>query len=245
METAVIIPDCHIPYDHKPSFNAMLLSLTDINPTELVILGDFGDFYAVNSHGKHPEAQQLLTKEVDEINQRLDLIDALLPNCKKVFIEGNHEYRLERYICNNAPALFGVTSIEFLFQFNVRPNWTYIPYSKRQMYNVLGTNLIARHEPLSMSSPKASLKNSMCNLVYGHKHVIEECWAVSMDGRRMVNFSPGWLGDERHTKIFGYARPQWQRGFSVVTKHKKQWTHEIIRFRNDNSYFYNGKAYKA
>jgi hypothetical protein len=222
----------------------MLLSLTDIMPSELVILGDFGDFYAINAHGKHPEAQHLLTEEVDKVNQRLDLIDAILPDCKKVFIEGNHEYRLERYIIKNAPALFGVTSTEYLFQLNARPNWTFVPYSKRQAYNVLGTDLIARHEPLSMSSPKASLTRSMSNMVYGHKHVIEECWGVSMDGRRMVNFSPGWLGDERYTKIFGYAQGAWQRGFSVVTKHNKMWTHEIVRFRSDNSFIYNGKVYK-
>lgn len=217
MKIAAVIPDCHIPYEDKRCFDLTLAALHDLKDLEeIVILGDFGDFYAISSHGKHPEAQHLLLDEVDAINMRLDMIDAMFPGIKKIFIEGNHENRLERYLTRNAPALFGITCTEYLFQFNMRPNWTFIPYTKRQHYSVLGTRLGARHEPFSASSAKASLTNSLCDLVYGHIHRIEEFNTNIFNGRSLSHFCPGWLGDERYDKIFGYAVDRWQKGFSLV-----------------------------
>lgn len=246
METALIIPDCHVPYEDKKCFNAMLMAAMDIDPQYIYVLGDFADFYAVNSHGKHPEAQHLLIDEVDEVNQRLDIIDAQFPDAKKVFIVGNHEFRLERYLCNNAPSLFGITSIEFLFQFNQRAKWSVIPYGKNQKVNIMGTDLIARHEPFSMSSAKASLNKCHTSLVYGHIHRREEFWHTSLDGRKMVNFSPGWLGDERNSKIFGYAFPNWQKGFAYVQapKGSKEFHHTIVGFDSQKRCIVNGKTYK-
>jgi len=246
MDIAAIIPDAHIPYHDKQCFNTMLLALQDIKLKEIVVLGDFGDFYSVTSHGKHPTMVDTLIQEVEAVNDHLDLLDGLFPHVKKVFLAGNHEHRVERYLLNNAPALFGITSIEFLLQFNTRPNWTFVPYTKRQKYSVLGTSLIARHEPYSMSSAKASLRNCLSNLVYGHIHRIEEFNTVDIMGNTLVNYTPGWLGDDRYDKVFGYCAPKWQKGFSLVYAEEgsKEFSHEILRFRKDKSVICHGKRYK-
>lgn len=246
MKQALIIPDCHIPYHDKKCYQAMLLAAQDLVLSEIVVLGDYADFYAVNSHGKHPEAQHLLIDEVDAVNQELDLLDSVFPDVPKIFIEGNHENRLERYLINNAPAIFGVTDINFLFQFNTRKNWTYIPYSKTQVYNIMGTRLCARHEPFSMSSAKASLNKCHTSLVYGHIHRREEYWTRNLLGEQLVNFSPGWLGDERNTKIFGYAFPNWKKGFALVhTDDGSGFNYSIIDFDNNKRCMVNGKVYGA
>jgi hypothetical protein len=130
MKLAVLVPDVHIPnHDIKAwkLFKKVLLSLKkDIS--EIVFLGDVCDFFSVNSHGSHPQVFNMLIDEVEIINKELDWFDQNFKRAKKVFIEGNHEHRLERYLLNKAPALFGVTEVKFLLNMNKRPNWKFCDY---------------------------------------------------------------------------------------------------------------------
>jgi len=246
---ALIIPDCHIPYHNKKALDLVFEMAKDTKGlTEIVILGDFADFYAINSHGKHPMMMHVLQSEVDAVNDVLDTIDKMFPGVKKVFIEGNHEFRLERYIMNNAPALFGVTQWDLLFKLNQRANWKAVHYGPMQFHKVLGSDLFARHEPYSMSSAKSSLAKCASNLVYGHIHRREYAIARQPDGKRLVNFSPGWLGDMRKKDVFSYVKnpPIWELGAAIVTVegNSKEFDFQIIEFDEKVRAYYNGKLYK-
>lgn len=218
LKTALIIPDCHIPFENKKAYKLMLKAAKDIKISEIVILGDYADFYSISSHSKDPRVFSMLQDEVKGVIDRLNELDLLFPNAKKVFIEGNHENRLERYLVNAAPALFGVTSTKHVFGIDQRPNWKFISYGPNQSHKVLGSYLIARHEPLA-SSAKATASKALCSLVYGHIHRIEESHLVGLDGSNHVCFSVGWLGDKRKDQIFNYVKGhhQWQMGFGLVS----------------------------
>jgi UDP-2,3-diacylglucosamine pyrophosphatase LpxH len=248
VEYAAIIPDAHIPYHNVKAMELMLNALRSLGQSlkEIVILGDFADFYAVNSHGKHPSMLQSLREEIEEINSVLDVIDEHFPLTKKIYLEGNHEFRLERFLINQAPALFGVTQWDLLFRLNQRPNWVAIPYGPTQSYKVLGTDLFARHEPYSMSSAKASLSKSNVNLVYGHIHRIEEAVTRRPDGVKIFNFSPGWMGDSRKSHVFSYTKtvPSWETGFAIVEKLDQHFfRHQIIRIHDDITFDFMGQRY--
>jgi hypothetical protein len=182
-----------------------------------VILGDFADFYWVSNHPKDPRVCASLLDEVDEVNKILDWMDQHFPRAQKVYLEGNHEFRLERYLVSTAPALFGVTDLRFLLKLNQRPNWKFVPYGPNQAHRVLGSNLVARHTPLASNAKQAAMKAG-CSLVYGHIHRSESAHAVGLLGQTHQAFSPGWLGDQRYVEVFGYVRDhhQWQLGFGLV-----------------------------
>lgn len=217
IKTALIVPDCHIPDEDKRAYDLMLKVALDLSLDEITLLGDYGDFYFVNGHGKHPMLANTLVEEVTRILFRLDELDKLFPKVKKVFLEGNHEFRLERYIQNVAPGLFGVTETKNILKLDNRPNWKFIPYGPNQCHHVLNSYLRARHEPLG-NSAKLTASRALCSLVYGHIHRIEESHAVGLDGTNHVAFSVGWLGDKRKDKVFGYVKNhhQWQLGFGIV-----------------------------
>lgn len=217
IKTALIIPDCHIPYEDKKAYALMLKAAIDLKPDEIVILGDFADFYAVSSHGKHPLLAHTLMEEIERVIQRLDELDKLFPDTRKIFLEGNHEFRLERYIQNVAPGLFGVTETKNILKLDNRPNWKFIPYGPNQCHHVLQSYLRARHEPVG-NSAKLTAQRALCSLVYGHIHRIEMSHAVGLDDTNHIAFSVGWLGDKNLDKIFGYVKNhhQWQMGFGVV-----------------------------
>lgn len=217
LKLALIIPDCHIPFEDKKAYDLMVKVAIELQPDEIVILGDYADFYSVMSHQKDPTVFSMLKEEIEAVNDRLDDLDFLFPKANKVFIEGNHEYRLERYLLSAAPALFGVTETKTLLNLNRRPRWKFREYGPNQSHQVLSSYLTARHEPLA-SSAKATASKALCSLVYGHIHRIEESHLVGLHGDNHVCFSVGWLGDKRKDKVFGYTKghAQWQLGFGLA-----------------------------
>lgn len=217
---ALIIPDTHVPFEDKQAYSMMLNVAEDVQPEEIVILGDFGDFYSINSHGVDARLRHLnLVDEIAAVNDRLDELDELFPEARKVFIAGNHEHRLARYINNKAPELIGMAEVDHLFSLHTRRNWKFVPYGPTQLYQVLGSHLFARHEPLSGSAHAAyqTVVKAGCSVVFGHIHRIQEYQVVMMDGKNHRGISVGWLGDETH-HVMEYVggHHQWAKGFGVV-----------------------------
>lgn len=216
---AVIIPDCHIPYEDKKAYGLMLEVAKEINPDEIVILGDYADFYQVNFHGKSPDIDGFLIDEIDAVVARLRELRELFPLAKIVFLEGNHEYRLARYIAANCKEFFGILSVPQLLNLEAY-KIHFVPYGPAQKYSVLGSKLIARHEPLGggVHCAHQSVVKAGHSMIFGHTHRLQESQIVTINGENYRGISSGWLGD-KDAPVMGYVKNhhQWALGFSVVT----------------------------
>lgn len=247
VKKALVIPDCHIPYEDKRAYELMLKVAKDINPDEIVILGDYADFYAVNSHGKDAAVKNgLLQDEVHEVVMRLKQLKTMFPDAKRVFIEGNHEYRLARYINSKCPDLYGVFDTESVLELKLL-GYEFVPYGPNQKYRVLGSKLIARHEPLAGGKHVAqnTVEKAMHSVIFGHTHRIQEAQIVTIHGENYRGISSGWLGDTSH-KVMQYVRGhhQWAHGFSVVhVLDDGTWFNSLIHIVNYKCY-YNGYVYE-
>lgn len=223
----------------------MLEVATFVGIDEVVLLGNYCDMYEVSRHPKDKRIKAHLTEEVKSVNDGLDEIDKLFPKAKKVYLEGNHEIRLENYLLQIAPALFGVTEIKALFQLNKRPLWSYQGFGRNQAYRVLGSDLFARHRPLA-NNALSGLQRAGVSYVYGDIHKIQEAQAIALDGSTRVAFCPGWLGETRH-RVFDYmiSPAQWQHGFAIVSKDEasRAFHHEIVQIKN-NIAITHGKRFK-
>lgn len=219
IKQALIIPDCHFPVADIRAYDLMLSVAQDLPALEeIVFLGDFADFYGVSRFAKDPSVKFDLLEEVNVVNDRLDEIDTLFPDTTKVFITGNHEDRLARFIAQKAPELFGHITVESLFKFSER-KYKYIPYGPAQLYRVLGSKLIARHESIGGATHAAhsTVTKAGCSIIFGHHHKIQEAQIVTMDGENHRGICTGWLGD-KNSAIMNYVHGhhQWALGFSVV-----------------------------
>jgi len=185
VRSALIIPDCHIPYEDKRAYDLMLNVAIDLDPDEIVILGDYADFYAINAHGKSPNMSHVLQEEITAVVERLIQLKELFPKAKRVFIQGNHCYRLERYIAKNCPDLYGIVDTPSLLELKIL-GFEYVPYGPTQAYKVLGSKLIARHAPLAGGKhvAQATAEKAMCSVIFGHTHRIQEAQIVTMDGHK-------------------------------------------------------------
>ncbi len=146
----------------------------------------------------------------------------------------------------NAPALFGLTDVRYLFGLNERPNWTFLPFGRGQSYRVLGVDLFAFHRPVA-SSAKLHIQRTLVSSVYGDIHKIERAHAVGLDGRHLTAVCPGWLGDVT-SQVFDYmpSVPQWQLGFAVVNLDPtcNQFFIDVYEIKN-NQTIVHGKVFKA
>lgn len=126
MKRVLLIPDCHIPYHDKKAWALLLKAARAFKPDIIVTLGDFVDFYAVSSHSKNPDRVRDLKWEVDEALTCLDELDSLGAH-EKIYISGNHEDRLERFLQDKAPELFSIVKIPKILELDER-GWRYVPY---------------------------------------------------------------------------------------------------------------------
>lgn len=222
IKTALIIPDCHFSAEESCDYRAYSLMLKVAQKQkidEVVILGDFCDFFGISSHSKSPASSNKLIDEVERVKKELQKLRKVFKKAKIVFIQGNHEYRLERYIQNNAPELFGLLNLPELLDFAAL-NIHFIPYGPSQLYQVLKSKLYARHEPISggVNFAHGTVVKAGCSVIFGHVHQIQESQTVMIDGNNHRGIACGWLGNKNHP-IMSYVKNhhQWSQGFALVT----------------------------
>lgn len=246
IETALLIPDCHIPFHDRRAFELMIRASKRRRIHEVVILGDFLDFYSVSRHEKDPRVKESLKTEIEYGNKALDVLDEEFKKARKVYIEGNHELRLTKYLAEKAREIFDLTETKSLLRLEGR-RWKWVPWSPYQSHSILGSNFKARHRPLANDPKKAVLK-SMSNVVYGDIHKIEMAYANNLSGETFINVSCGWLGDKRNEKVFGYVQGahQWQLGFAFLyyDSRTRESYIEVVRISDDYRCIINGELQK-
>jgi predicted phosphodiesterase len=191
LQKVLFIPDSHIPYVNKPAFTLMVKVAHDFKPQIIVVQGDFADFYSVSKFSKDPARKLNLQWEIDEVNKYLDLLDKLGAT-QKVFIAGNHEFRLDRYIQDKCPELWGMVNTEAAFKLKER-KWQYVPYRKDfKLGKVYLTHDVGTS---GRNAAHKTIDTYMHSAITGHTHRM--IYVVEADGvgEPVLSAQFGWLGD--------------------------------------------------
>jgi hypothetical protein len=142
------------------------------------------------------------------------LDSALGKKCDKYFIEGNHEWRLERYIANKAPELFEITSVPKLFELR-RRSWKFTPYHKHvKIGRVIYTHDLGKAGKTAHLEAHSIVHN---NIAIGHTHRIGYAVQGNEANRAHVMAMFGWLGDIHAAEYMHLInkRHDWALGFGV------------------------------
>lgn len=253
VKVSLNIPDTHIPFHSESHYNLMLEIAKDVDKSigisEVNILGDFLDFYWFSLHPKGPASTQIkhnLQDEIYEGIQKLKELRALFPKAKINFIEGNHEYRMVRYLITKCPELYDLYTLPELLCFEEIGNIEFHPYGKAQKVRCLDTDLFMRHQPYNMGKNCASTTahNKGISLLFGHTHRLQTYNLVRGDETEVSTYSSGWLGD-RTQPVFDYMdTDDWGLGFSFTYAFSRtDWHLHLIHFKNGKA-VYNGNLYK-
>jgi len=213
LEPLVIVPDVHRPYHDRRAWNIFLRAAKALKPKHLVIIGDFADFYSVSAHSKDPRRAGKLDEELADVNVGLDELDALGAK-NKIFVEGNHEDRLRRYIEDKAPELIANVSVPELFNLKER-GWKYVPYK----YDTAIGHINFTHD-VGVAGRNAvfrCLDTYHKSVVTGHTHRLGYIVEGNAAGEQKISAQFGWLGDAEQVDYMHRVnvKKNWALGFGV------------------------------
>lgn len=212
-EKILWIPDTHRPYHDKRAWKLMIKAASEFKPDVIVHMGDLADFYSVSSHRKDPSRAANLKSELKDVNKGLDELDALGAK-KKIFLGGNHEYRLERYLQDKAPELYGMIEISQVFKLEER-GWDYFPYKE----NTKIGKMYATHD-IGVATRYAiyrAAETFQANNITAHTHRLAYMVEGDATGEAHVSCSFGWLGDVEQCDYMHKvkAKRNWALGFGI------------------------------
>lgn len=211
----LFVPDAHLPYVDREIFRRLMRVAKYLEPTRIVVLGDWLDCYSVSSHAKSPARFRRLVDELQDSTWALDALDKI-PCKRKDFLLGNHEFRLQRLIDSGAPALHGIEAltIEALMDLQSR-GWVVHKYMVEleigslrvcHDYGASGRNSLGR-----------AITTMDSSIVQGHTHLLQTEHRTSKGGAIVSGNSFGWLGSLSEIDYChrGIALHTWRHGCGV------------------------------
>lgn len=240
----LIVPDVHAPYHDEDAWQLMLDVARDLKPETIVCIGDLADFYAVSAHSKDPSRATRLKDELRVVKEKRAELDALGATTK-IFCEGNHEYRLARYLRDKAPELFEIIDVPSVLGLTEN-DWEFIPYRNHtrrgKVHYTHDTGASGRYAAFK------SLDTYQHSVVTGHTHRLLYIVEGNAVGDAKLSASFGWLGDVDQIDYMHRAtsKKNWALAFGIgyedtQTGHTFLTPMPIVQYRC----VFNGKLFKS
>lgn len=212
LERLWIVTDVHSPFEHKHAWSVVMDALAEFNADTFVSLGDFMDCLSVSHWSKDPSRALSLKDEIEHAWRLLDEIEARTPGARRIYIGGNHEDRLQRYLQDKAPELFGLIDIPKLLHLEER-GWEYVPYKSDIQIGKL--NLTHDVGSAGRYNVYRALDTYQSPIATGHTHRLGYVVEGDATGDSQVSAQFGWLGDVDQVDYLHRvkARRDWSLGF--------------------------------
>jgi hypothetical protein len=108
----MFVSDDHAPYQHEAAYACRLAAIRLFKPDVLFLGGDHCDFYQISRFEKTPDRVHKLQDDLDETYGLISgYREAAGPRCRIVYLAGNHEERLDKFILRHAEALWSLRSL--------------------------------------------------------------------------------------------------------------------------------------
>lgn len=212
LKRLLIVPDTHAPYHNQRAWDLMLKAARGFRPQTIIHMGDLADFYALSTFSKDPARALRLDEELKVSRHLRSQLDAL--GGRRVFIEGNHEDRVRRYLQDKAPELFEAIDTDSLLKLTEN-GWEFVAYKDSikigAVYFTHDTGAGGQY------ATKRALEAFQHSVVIGHHHSLAYIVEGDATGEHMVAAQFGWLGDENNADYMHRikARRKWALGFGT------------------------------
>lgn len=245
----IVIPDLQVPAHDKKSLAAVEKLMADFSWDYYINLGDFLDFNEISfhNHGKPMlvEGQRIL-KSFDAGNEILDrhqkIVKSKNRKAKFVLLNGNHDYRIERYV-EMFPQTEGLLDYDKNLRLKQRkiewvrcyPDGTDFVLGKAHFHHGLYTNDV---------HSKKHVNAWGTNIFYGHLHDVQN-YSMTKRGENstIVGQSLGCLCEYEQSYIKGNPS-RWQQAVTIFEFFPNgNFTYNVIRIFN-HQFIFAGKLYK-
>ena len=228
----MILPDLHLGSQDKAALRCAVKIVDHYSPDRLVILGDWLEVHSASSHGAgdRREAKAIsYMEEIADCRALLALLE-LLPGVREiVFIEGNHENRVERWAVSHgrfAEEIVDSISPRAALSRGRELPFTWVPYKAEGIpgYVEIAEGLIACHGwSTAKHAAHAHLRKAHgLSVVHGHTHRRQSyVERHPLTGAAIEAHSPGCLA-QLHPLWVG-APTDWTHGVSLLQESDERW----------------------
>jgi UDP-2,3-diacylglucosamine pyrophosphatase LpxH len=207
------ISDLHVPYHDERAVEIALNECAKYGPTILVIGGDGIDLQCVSQHDREP-GHRRLSEELETMRAFLKTLREGVGNIPIYYIEGNHEYRLPRFIMKHAAEFAGISEITV-------PNLLHLP--------LFGIEYMDKYHPLKLGDlnlahgdewrtgaeniARVIYNKAQDNVLFGNFHRTQEHIHRSLNQKIKGAWSVGCLCD-----LFPrwFVNNGWNHGFAEI-----------------------------
>ena len=283
-KTCVVVPDIQIGYfrgrdgqlepthDEK-AIMICLKMIQELKPDVIACVGDNLDLPEMGKYVVYPSYAQTTQAAIDRATFFCAQMRAMAPDAKIIWLAGNHEERMPKYLVMNAAAAYGlrkgntpdswpVLSVPYLcrmdeFGVEYRPGYPAADFWVNEKLRIIHGDRVKS----SGSTAHVYLNQEKTSVIYGHIHRIETAFKTreDFDGpRTIMAASPGCLAriDGAIPSTRGGVdldgRPlirheNWQQGMGVVSYEDSgahRFSYDVIPIY-DGWALYQGKEYTS
>lgn len=202
----LIVGDIHYPLHDTRAVQAAYDYGKKLKPDVLVMGGDLVDFSAISRFLHNPRKVPSVQKELDGGRTLLSMFSDVAQ--ERVFVAGNHEERLEKFLLRNAPQLLDLRCLDLREALGMK-SWQYVPYPAFWKQG----RLIVHHgiSYNNTTNQKNLAKFGGYNVAQGHSHRLSQTFHRSLQGQ-VSAVEWGTLSDLNPDYCH---RPDWTQGFAV------------------------------
>jgi len=244
IEKGIVIADTHYPYINKKAVKIMLDITRDVEPDYFINLGDSLDYSQISLKyaNNMPKKIENIYLDSDYTGFQRDILDPLhnilSDNCKKVFIKGNHEERVDRYL-QYYPTNTGLIEPENNLELG---DWNIIPY--KQHYK-LGNTVYTHGTYHNKYHAFSHISLYGMNVIYGHLHSHQVFTnQTPINKEPLTAMSIGCLCD-LNPHYDRNAPNRWTNQMLVFYKEGNKQFNQVITFKGNSRVrtIFNGKLY--
>lgn len=241
IEKQIQLPDVHLTNKNDKVYDVVKKFIKKFKPDKIFIMGDFMDVSALSAWDydkKRKMEGRRFKQEVEKANEELDFLQK--HSKQVIYLEGNHEYRIERYLDKN-PEMEGLIEVENVLNLKDR-NIPFIP-QKQQPY--IDNNLAHLHGVYTNKyHATKTLQAYGTNVIYGHTHRPQSDMMSMMFQKPIMSWCLGCLCDKHPDYMNGRPTSHLQnfgiRYVDTKTKNFNQYSVNII----NNKFIWEGKVYE-
>lgn len=213
---AAFLSDVHFPYHGVKAWNLTLDILSHLEIDSIILGGDIIDFEPVSRFVEHPQRKLDLKPQIETSRRQLLRLRRAVGDIPITFMEGNHEYRMARYLFQRAPELVGIDALSVQELLRLRDSDLDISWIDRTQVLNLGKLPVVHGDQIRagyVNTARSIYQKIGSNLLVGHYHRFDRYFHRLYNDSTHGVWVNGCLCDLNPEYVFF---PQWFQGFTIV-----------------------------
>lgn len=222
-----ILFDVHHPFASK-AYKVAVQYLKTQRLTELILGGDFCDFYKISRFVKKEHQRMTFADELALVRAELTKLREDFPDIPIQYIVGNHEIRYQDLIFNKAEELFGIREITLEKILGLKELKIKLVDNKARLVSgklpIVRGGYVICHGPdvvkagSAVNLGRSYLLKTWSNVIFGHHHTEQEYAVRKLSGGYLRAYSSGCLCD---LNVEFSPHNNWSHSFMILHYNSK------------------------